>query len=212
MTDQITVKNESKPFTKVSEGTHQAVCVDIINLGYKEESYQGQAPKWTPKCAIVWQVEEINPDTGKRHIIVKEYTISFGEKARLRKDLGAWRGKSYSEDEAVDGAPLHKLESVNCMLQIEHKPSQNGTGRSYTNILSITPIPKNLPKIGAVGYERPDWIKKGAETPGQTTLAQAQPPRTAMPTSAGTGMEPDDFDAKAWADKVADESEQDLPF
>jgi hypothetical protein len=84
---------------------------------------------------------KINPETGKPFEISERFTVSMGEKANLRKFLGQWRGKTYTNAEAEEGAPLHKLEGVNALVQIGHNTSE-ATGKTYANIISIMPLPK----------------------------------------------------------------------
>jgi hypothetical protein len=164
--DQIVARADAgRSFTKAPEGQHQAVCADVIDLGMHEESYGGKSKGLVHKCAIVFQIDELNPETGNRFEIGKEFTVSMGEKANLRKFLGTWRGKSYTDAEAAEGTPLHKLHGVNALIQVEHKPSKSNPDRSYANIVSITPLPKMMEKIAPSNYERPDFWKEKVAKP-----------------------------------------------
>lgn len=160
--DQITAKSDgSKTWAKASEGQHQCVLVDVIDLGMQQESYMGGPPKMVHKCALVWQIEEINPDTSNPFEMSKEFTVSMGEKANLRKFLGVWRGKSYTDAEATEGAPLHKLYAINGLMGIEHKQSKSNPERTYANVLSVSPLPKAMQKIQPNEYVRSDhWKEK----------------------------------------------------
>lgn len=163
--DQITARAEPlKPWSKASEGQAQCVLVDVIDLGMQQTTYMGGPPKMQHKCALVWQIEEINPDTGKPFEMSKEFTVSMGELANLRKFLGMWRGKSYSDAEAAEGAPLHKLYAVNGLMQIEHKQSKSNPERSYATIVSVTPLPKNMQKIHPNEYNRSEHWKEKIKT------------------------------------------------
>lgn len=161
--DVVTVKDTSTSFTPAPEGQHQAVAVDVIDLGERIETFQGQPPRVVHKVAIVYQIDETNPDTGKPFEIAVEKTASFNAKAGLRKWVEAWRGKAYTEDEAKQqGAPLHRMVGVNCFLVIEHKVSKNG--RTYGLASNIMPRPKNVPMMEPEGYERADyWTKRKEE-------------------------------------------------
>lgn len=162
--DVVTAKDTGATFTPAPEGQHLAVAVDVINLGEKMESYMGQAAKAVPKVAIVYQIDETNPDTGKRFEIAVEKTLAMGQTAGLRKWLGNWRGKQYSDEEARNtGAPLHKLVGVQCLLTVEHKTSKNG--RLYAFASNISPKPRAMTgDILALDYSRPDyWTKRKEE-------------------------------------------------
>jgi len=164
MSDQVTVKMDQgqRQFTPCPVGNWQAVCVDIIDMGESVEQYQDQAPYLTHKVVLVFQTDEQNPETGKRFEPSIEFTATFGPKSKLRKMLGGWRGKPYSDEEAMAGAPLHKLLGVNAMVNVLHKTSK--AERTYAVIDNIAQTPKSLPKIVANGYERSEhWAKRKEE-------------------------------------------------
>lgn len=160
--DQIIARDEGqKEWAKPDEGQHQCVLVDVIDLGYHEKSFQGVSKGLAQKCALVFQIDSLNPDTGRRFEPSQEFWVSMYESANLRKFLETWRGKSYSDDEAKKGAPLHLLEGVNGLMQIEHKPSKANPSRIYANIVSVTPLPKSMQKLTAQNYKRSEhWAKK----------------------------------------------------
>jgi hypothetical protein len=161
--DEITVKDTSSSFTPCPEGQHLVVAVDVINLGERVESFAGRPTRITPKAAIVYQIEEINEDTGKRFEIAVEKTVSMNPKAGLRLWLENWRGKKYTDEEAKKiGAPLHKLIGVNGLMTVEHKTS--GSGRLYGVATNITPKPRGLVAITPHEYDRqPFWAKRKEE-------------------------------------------------
>lgn len=162
-----------KPWAKASEGQHQCVLVDVVDLGMQPNIYQGVQNGTVHKCALVWQLDEINPDTNKPFEMSKEFTVSMNEKANLRKFLGTWRGKSYSDQEAEEGAPLHKLEGVNGIMQIEHKQSKTNPDRTYANIVSVTPLFKGTPKIDPNNYVRGEFWKDKTAKPDNESLPAA---------------------------------------
>ena len=163
MSDQMIVKNEGGAgFAPHPEGSAFGVCVDVIDLGEKVERYQNNPPKIVPKVAIVFQSSELNPDTGNPFEVHVEKTVTFGNKAGLRDFLERWRGKAYTDAEAANGIPLHKLEGVNAMLIIEHKLS--GAGRTYAKISNIAPAAKGATKLQPRNYQRADfWATRKAE-------------------------------------------------
>jgi hypothetical protein len=195
--DVITAKDTGATFTPAPEGQHLAVAVDVIDLGERVESYMGQAPKVVHKVAIVYQIDETNPETGKRFDIAVEKTLAFGQTAGLRKWLGNWRGKQYGDDEARAGAPLHKLVGVQCLLTIEHKTSKNG--RLYGFASNISPKPKAMTGVFApLDYTRADYWAKRKEEYAATVAAHR--------AIQGNGGEHDPVPPHL------DEDDDDLPF
>ena len=84
-----------------------------------------------------------NPEKGEQPLSIdKEYTMSMGDKATLRKDLESWRGKAFTDVEATS-FDVTKLLGVPCMLNIIHKTSEK-SGKQYEQIASITPLPKGI--------------------------------------------------------------------
>jgi hypothetical protein len=164
MADSITAKADDKPFLIPTEDSYTAVCVDIVDCG---EQHSEKFNNWQHKCAIIFQLDEKNPETGKRFELAERFSVTMGEKANLRKFLGQWRGKTYTNDEAKAGAPLEKLVGVNALVQVGHNTSQ-ATGKVYANIVSIMRLPASMQKIAPENYERAEYwleVKKKARQP-----------------------------------------------
>jgi len=179
---------KAKPYTLVPEGQFQFVCVDGINLGlHANQSYGG---KLEEKYAFVFQIDETNPDTGKRFELAQRFTLSVGAKSNLVKFLGQWRGKSYSPEEAKAGVSLAVLEGVNGFMVVEHKPSKSGD-KIFANILSVSPLPRGTKKLVSDGYERAEYWSE--------VQAKAIAPK-----------EPDE--PGSYPSALADEDDSDLPF
>ena len=196
MADQITAKDEGVKFLPHPEGQYGARCVDVIDLGNRVEQYQGKPPRVAHKCALVFDAGEKNPENGEPHVVHVEFTVSMFERAGLRLFLESWRGRSYREDEARDGVPLHKLEGAAALISVEHKESKGG--RTYAKIKTISPLPKGMAPPELNGYKRAEfWAKKKEEYAAE--LAKAQPKKV-----------DDDFRDFPEAPDAYDES--DLPF
>ena len=135
-------------------GAHIAVCYRVIDLGTQETTYLGQK-KLTHQILISWEMPDELMTDGRPFSIHKRYTYSSSPKANLRKDLESWRGKSYSDDQAREGVPLHKLVGHHALISVEHKRSAKG--RTYGNIKAIAPLPKAMHGPGVDGYKRAEF-------------------------------------------------------
>lgn len=142
----IIAKRPESKWTPCPEGLHQAVCIDVVDLGMQKGQWGEKH-----KIQIRWQTDLQHDDTGRRFQLRKMYTLSLHEKAALRKDLETWRGRKFSEDE-LDGFDLEKLLGANCQLQVIHNITDDG--RTYDNIQAIVPHNNKLPKIAAQDYTR----------------------------------------------------------
>jgi hypothetical protein len=183
MADTLVAKDESKEYEKPEPGQYTAVCVDIVDLGMQEETYD-DVTRTVHKCAIVFQLDALNKE-GKRFEIAPRFTVSMHKKANLRKFLEDWRGRPYSDEQAKkDGAPLHVLEGVNAYVQIVHRESN---GKVYANIGTIMAKPSAIPSVKPLKYTRSEHWKKALK-----------------PESNGNGL--DEFP------QALQEEDDDLPF
>ncbi len=130
-------------FVPAPEGLHQAVCVDVVDLGE-------QPTVWGPKhkVKLVWQIAQ-RMESGLPYLVSCRYTLSLHEKATLCQHLEAWRGRRFSDQE-LEMFDLEKLVGVNCQLQIIHNTKEDTT---YANVQTIVPA-KGLTPIRAENYVR----------------------------------------------------------
>lgn len=162
---------------KLENGVYTATSSMIIDLGLQlSEKFE----KTQRKMMILWNVlgeeVEINGEKLPR-TMSKEYSFSLGEKSNLRKDLQAWRGKSFT-DEELQGFNLLNILNKSCQLQIilEEK-----NGKKYNNIASIMALPKGteitpLEKTSHFDMENPETWNNWAEIPEwiQNKIKKAQ--------------------------------------
>lgn len=146
----IATGSETKHYTPAPEGTHQAVCVDVIDLGMKPNPFKEGAQQH--KIDVAWQIDELRDD-GKRHIVYKRYTLSLNEKATLRHDLESWRGRPFTDQE-LKGFDVEVLIGVNCLVNIQHKPSTKDANKVFANVVSVIKPPKGMAQLEPVGYVR----------------------------------------------------------
>lgn len=160
MSDQITAKGSDSKFKPHPTGQYVGQCVDTIDLGDTVESYTGQEDRLTHKCAIVFRTGERNEQTGEFIDIAREFTVSMGEKANLRKFLEQWRGQPYEPSQIEDGVPLHKLTGNHGLLTIAHKKSTQG--KTYATITACVGIPKQMAATTTkyTDYLRDEWWEK----------------------------------------------------
>ena len=130
--------NGGQSIPKLEGGVYTAISSAIIDLGFQTSEKFGKTQR---KFMMVWTVlgEEVEINGEKQaRTMSKEYSFSLNEKSTLRKDLQAWRGVSFTEEE-LRGFNLLNVLNVPCQLQIllEEK-----NGKQYNNIASIMALPK----------------------------------------------------------------------
>jgi hypothetical protein len=126
-------------YTPAPEGLHQAVCIDVVDLGIK-------ATQWGDKhkVQIRWALEERDPKTDRAFLVTSQYTMSLHKKAQLRQQLEAWRGRKFTEEE-LKGFDLEKLIGVNCQLQVVHNLGDEGS--VFANVQAVVPLGKGMAKL-----------------------------------------------------------------
>jgi hypothetical protein len=136
-------------FKKVPPGAYIGRCYSLIDLGTQLSSGQ-YGEKMQHKIRIGWELfgedEQGSPLTvtvdGKEMpmTISKSYTVSLHEKAGLRKDLAAWRGRDFTDEEAK-AFDVSKLLGAYCMVNCTQSETN---GKTYTNVAGLTPLPGAL--------------------------------------------------------------------
>lgn len=164
-------------YTPVPQGTHLAICNMVVDLGLQETTFNNE--KSTKRqCFIRWElpnerIDWTDKDGNKRAgpmSVGKTYTLSLSEKANLRKDLQAWRGKAFTEAELA-GFDLFVLLGIPCQVTIVHAVKGDKT---YANVAGLAGWPKGMERPKAtenipVRYsadeaesyaDLPDWLRE----------------------------------------------------
>lgn len=135
---------------KLENGVYTAISSMIIDLGLQVSE---KFDKTQRKMMILWNIlgEEVEINNEKLpRTMSKEYSFSLGEKSNLRKDLQAWRGKTFTDDE-LQGFNILNVLNKPCQLQIilEEK-----NGKKYNDIASIMALPKgtNIEALETVSH------------------------------------------------------------
>jgi hypothetical protein len=186
------VNSGGKDFESVSAGTHLAVCRAVIDLGIQPG--RGQYPQPRHEVYLGFEVPgeratwvKDGKDMEGPKAIGRSFTLSMSEKSNLRKNVQAWRGKTFSDKEAEE-FDITKLAGQPCLLTVTH--SEDG---KYANIVSITGVPRGVPAPTLEGSllvyteddkrqldELPKWLREKVD--GQ--LDAAPPPKVAASREA----------------------------
>jgi hypothetical protein len=193
MADEVMATDSGTKFTPHPEGAFPALCVDVINLGQRVETFQGKI-KVAAKLALVFRTGQ-RRDDGEYFEIAAEFTNSMNEKAALRKFMEAWRGKAYTDEQVREGVPVHKMEAQRALVNVMHQTSKSG--RQYAKIGSVMRLPAGmeLPETG--DYKRADYWQERKD-------AYAEELRRHLATTAPH----DDYTGGA----ANGEDDDDLPF
>lgn len=129
----LTVKaGASGEFETTPEGSYVGRCIKVIDLGTQTiKGAFGESQK--KQVMITWELldDEVKMQDGRPFAISQFYTASLHEKAKLRKDLEAWRGKKFTDTE-LEGFDLNDVLGKYCMIQVIHS-----TDGQYANVNAI---------------------------------------------------------------------------
>lgn len=136
-------------FKRVPAGVFIGRCYSLIDLGTQMTDGQyGQ--KMQHKIRIAWELfgedesgQPLTIDVNGVEMpmtISKSYTVSLHEKSSLRKDLAAWRGKDFTDEEAK-AFDVSRLVGAYCMVNVT---TSETNGKTYSNVAGLTPLPGAL--------------------------------------------------------------------
>ena len=135
-------------YDPIPAGMHQSVCFGIYDLGVQPSN--NPAFSDAHKVLLTFELPHERMDfekdgvtTNQPRVSSKEYTLSIGDKANLKRDLVSWRGREFTPEEK-ESFDISVLAGVNNQINIVHKVS--GKGTTYANITSISPLSKGMTK------------------------------------------------------------------
>ena len=130
----LVIKEQEKEYPIPDEGIYNAVCVDVVDLGYLDSPWGKKH-----KVSIVFELDQEAPD-GSRYIISRRFTMSLNEKAHLRQALERWRNRKFKPQELKSGYDLESLLDVSAIVYVSHNETDE---RTYANIETILPPEKS---------------------------------------------------------------------
>lgn len=131
-----------------------ATCIDIIDMGMVEMTWQGQTREKHRIILRFFCGEYFYNEKGEQAPlwVDKWLTFSLHENSAMRPFLENWRGKKFTDAELHDGFNVAKLLHVPAFIQVTHNVTAEKT---YANIASIMKLPKSLTAPGVPdGYVR----------------------------------------------------------
>jgi hypothetical protein len=163
------VEDKGGSFESTPVGSHLARCYRIVDLGTQKSEYQGQV-KYLHKVMLGWEIHGMKEDgsplrtkDNKPFGMFKNYTLSWDERATLRIDLQAWRGRPFSAEE-MRRFDLKTILGAWCMLNVIER--QGHDGKMYVNVANISPVPTMIKQAGLptainknemFNLSEPDW-------------------------------------------------------
>jgi hypothetical protein len=139
--------------TPLEAGVYHGVLVGIYDLGTQDSTYLGQVSQ-KRKGVLLWELVGVrisgtDQQTGEAwdrpRTLSKRYTLSMGDKAALRRDVEAVRGKRMTKEEAAS-FDLSSLLGLNAQLQVTQRTAD---GKTYSDIQSVMALMKGQAQADA---------------------------------------------------------------
>lgn len=125
------------------EGSEVARCYRLIDLGTQHNELYGNDKH---QVLVTWELPNTEMTegefAGKPFAISRFYTLSFSEKANLRKDVESWRGKAFTDKEIEEGFDVATLVGQTCLIGVSHKAKKDGSMKE--DITSLMKLPKGM--------------------------------------------------------------------
>lgn len=112
-------------FQEAPVGTHVARCIRMYDIGTHTGEYQGKVTTRN-QLVLAFELPEEKMDDGQPFIVHKFWTNSLHEKANMRHDLEAWRGRPFTDAE-LKKFDLQQILDKCCLLSVIEK---NGKARA----------------------------------------------------------------------------------
>src|SRR5262245_18656332 len=108
----LTAADNRPEYKAAPAGLHAAVWADLIDHGDVLTPFR---PKPIRQISLRWQLDKVDPETGRRFMISRRYTLSLNERSTLSKDIENWRGMAFTPAERKAGFVLESLLGENCL-------------------------------------------------------------------------------------------------
>ena len=188
----------AKIYTPAPAGMHRAVCCDVIDLGLQLTAWGEQY-----RLRMVFEIDVVDPATGRRFTVSKSFRNTMHSKSRLRQDLESWRGRRFTEAEAR-AFDLDRLLNANATLNVLHNASADG--RVFANIETILPPDTRVALLTVAHYTR-----RPAAIPLPRPADQSPAPVSRVDPDMALPLGEDEIVFTPGADEAGDEADA-YPF
>jgi hypothetical protein len=189
-----------KAFPKHPPGSARVVLADGLRLGLRVATdFKTKDRYLQDRMVLLWQSEEVEPESGQRYELATEFTYTADPKGNLPKLLAKWLGLTEDTEDALQRlvTGIKGYIGKSGLGTIEHK--QVGE-KSYVNLTAVAPLHKSMTPLTVESYTRNEWwAKKKAKYAEEVAAFRVEQERKA----ADFGDVPD---------AMKPEDDDDLPF
>ena len=212
----ITATSEGGAREPLPEGQYTGICFSMLDLGTSENTFEGKVKK-RRQVFVQWEIPEIMEEfevDGKTEkasaVIGKFYTLSMDDRATLKQDLEAWRGKSFTAEEKAS-FDITNVLGAPALIAVTHKTKGDGSLRDQVG--SLMALPKGMPAPVATRDQRLFSFEDGGDLPeGLSDGLVAMIQKSDQWQAAHPGEGAVHAAAEAMGASVVDANDENLPF
>ena len=149
--------NSKGDFENPPIATHLGRCFKLVDIGTQHGDYQGKPTK-NDQFIAFFELPNAKMADGNIFTVARFYNKSMGSKAALRKDLEAWRGKPFTEEE-LKKFDLMKILGQPCMVSVIAKSGGDGV-----KVGAVFAVPVGIPVPPQVNPSFAFWIDEWDQT------------------------------------------------
>ncbi len=147
------VSSEGGNFEKCPIGTYVARCISVIDLGTQHGQFNNK-PQVRKQVWILWEIPSEKMKDGRPFAVSSFYTSSLNEKANLRRDLEAWRGRAFTKEE-LSSFDLKNILDKPCLISVIHNEKDRVEISGVMALPKGTPVPTRINEL--LHFDVDEW-------------------------------------------------------
>jgi hypothetical protein len=131
-------------FEPAPAGTHLAILVKLIDLGWQDNTFQGET-KEQHQAMLTWELPLKLDEKGRPFLVSKTLNLSLHEKATFRAWAENMIGRVFTKKDIVglDRFNAETLLGKTCMIKIDQVEKE---GKIYARIANLMQTPDGIPE------------------------------------------------------------------
>jgi hypothetical protein len=131
-------------FEPAPAGTHLAILVKLIDLGWQDNTFQGETRE-QHQAMLTWELPLKLDVKGRPFLVSKTLNLSLNEKATFRAWAENMIGRVFTKADIV-GLNRFNAKTMlgkTCMIKIDHVEKE---GKIYARIANLVQVPDGIPE------------------------------------------------------------------
>jgi hypothetical protein len=196
-------------FEPAPAGTHLAILVKLIDLGWQDNTFQGET-KEQHQVMLTWELPLKLDTKGRPFLVSKTLNLSMHEKATFRSWAENMIGRVFTKEDIVGPKRFNAKDLLDksCMIKIDHVEKE---GKTYAKIANLMQVPDGMAEphkvnesvyfsLDAAEFDEtvfeslPSWTKEKIEkSPSYANLCAAERKKVEVATKTNAELIDDEI-------------------